>query len=40
MDVMSKMPDNCINLTLTDIPYNEVNRDSNGLRKLVKVQPM
>jgi len=36
MDVMSKMPDNCINLTLTDIPYNKVNRDSNGLRELDK----
>lgn len=25
-----------VNLTLTDIPYGEVNRDSNGLRNLDK----
>lgn len=30
------MEDNSVNLTLTDIPYNMVNRDSNGLRKLDK----
>jgi site-specific DNA-methyltransferase (adenine-specific) len=36
LEVMKKMPDNCIDLTLTDIPYNEINRDSNGLRKLNK----
>ena len=28
--------DNSFNLTLTDIPYGEVNRDSNGLRNLDK----
>ena len=33
---MSKMPDNSVQLTLTDIPYGEVNRDSNGLRNLDK----
>lgn len=36
MEVMSKMPDKSINLSLTDIPYNAVNRDSNGLRNLDK----
>ena len=36
MNVMSKMPDNSVQLTLTDIPYGEVNRDSNGLRNLDK----
>lgn len=30
------MDDECVNLTLTDIPYGEVNRDSNGLRTLDK----
>lgn len=29
-------PDNAIDMTLTDIPYNEVNRKDNGLRKLDK----
>ena len=33
---MKRMEDNCINLTLTDIPYNEVNRNDNGLRELNK----
>ena len=28
--------DSSFNLTLTDIPYGEVNRDSNGLRNLDK----
>ena len=36
MEVMLKMPDKSINLSLTDIPYNAVNRDSNGLRNLDK----
>ena len=36
MDYMKIMPDECVNLTLTDIPYDGVNRDSNGLRKLDK----
>lgn len=33
---MKTMPDGCVNLTITDIPYGEVNRDSNGLRTLDK----
>lgn len=36
MDYMKTMPDGCVNLTITDIPYGEVNRDSNGLRTLDK----
>ena len=33
---MRDMVDESVNLTLTDIPYGEVNRDSNGLRTLDK----
>ena len=33
---MKNMDSDSINLTLTDIPYGEVNRDSNGLRALDK----
>lgn len=33
---MKNMSSNSVNLTLTDIPYNEVNRSSNGLRVLDK----
>lgn len=36
MDYMSKMVDGGVNLTLTDIPYGEINRSSNGLRNLDK----
>lgn len=36
MNVLRKMNDNSVNLTLTDIPYGKVNRDSNGLRSLDK----
>lgn len=36
MDYMKAMPDECVQLTLTDIPYGAVNRDSNGLRNLNK----
>ena len=36
MDYMKIMPDECVQLTLTDIPYGVVNRDSNGLRNLNK----
>lgn len=36
MNVMSKMNDGAVDFTLTDIPYNAVNRDSNGLRNLDK----
>ena len=32
------MEDGCVHLTLTDIPYGEVNRNSNGLRVLDKEQ--
>ena len=34
--VMRSLDDNIINLTLTDIPYDNVNRSSNGLRNLDK----
>ena len=33
---MKTMPDNSIDFTLTDIPYNAVSRESNGLRNLDK----
>lgn len=33
---MAKIKNNSINFTLTDIPYNAVNRTHNGLRKLDK----
>lgn len=33
---MKTMDNDSVNLTLTDIPYGEVNRDSNGLRTLDK----
>ena len=33
---MKIMPDECVHLTLTDITYGVVNRDSNGLRNLNK----
>ena len=36
MDYMKTMSDGCVHLTLTDIPYGVVNRDSNGLRNLNK----
>ena len=36
MEYMEGVNDNSFNLTLTDIPYGEVNRDSNGLRNLDK----
>lgn len=36
IDLMKMMPDKCIDLVLTDIPYNEVNRSNNGLRNLNK----
>lgn len=34
--VIQSLDDNIINLTLTDIPYDSVNRSSNGLRNLDK----
>lgn len=36
LDVMRTMPDKCVDLLLTDIPYDGVNRKSNGLRNLDK----
>ena len=36
LNVLNKMNDSCVDLTLTDIPYNSVNRESNGLRNLDK----
>lgn len=36
MNVIPTMADNSVNLTLTDIPYGEVNRADNGLRTLSK----
>ena len=36
MNYMKYMEDGAVNLTLTDIPYGEVNRSSNGLRSLSK----
>lgn len=34
MDILKELPDNSIDLILTDFPYNEVSRDDNGLRNL------
>lgn len=36
MKIMPEMPDNSVDFTLTDIPYDAVNRMSNGLRNLDK----
>lgn len=36
LEKMKDIPDNSIDLVLTDIPYGEVNRKSNGLRNLDK----
>ena len=36
IEAMGKMVKNSVDFTLTDIPYNVVNRDSNGLRVLDK----
>jgi DNA modification methylase len=36
MDILKHLPDKCIDLVLTDIPYGVVNRQDNGLRKLDK----
>ena len=32
LEVMKKMPENSVDLVLTDIPYDGVNRDNQGLR--------
>lgn len=34
--IMRAMPDNCVDFTLTDIPYDAGNRSGNGLRNLDK----
>ena len=36
MDFLKRLDDKAVDFTLTDIPYGEVNRDSNGLRALDK----
>lgn len=36
MNVFPFIQDNQVDFTLTDVPYNVVNRDSNGLRNLNK----
>lgn len=36
LEGMKRIPDNHVNITLTDIPYGGVNRKSNGLRNLNK----
>lgn len=36
LEVMKSIPDNSVDLVLTDIPYGKVNRKSNGLRNLDK----
>jgi DNA modification methylase len=36
LELMKDIPDKSIDLVLTDVPYNEVNRSSNGLRNLNK----
>jgi len=36
LEVMKDIPDKSVDLTLTDIPYEEVNRKDNGLRNLNK----
>lgn len=36
INTLITMPDNYVNFTLTDIPYDAVNRNSNGLRELDK----
>ncbi len=36
LEFMKQLPDNCVDLVLTDMPYNEVNREDNGLRNLDK----
>ena len=36
IEIMKQMNDKLVNLTLTDIPYDMVNRSDNGLRNLDK----
>jgi len=35
-EILPQLPDNSVDLVLTDIPYGEVNRESQGLRMLYK----
>lgn len=36
MDIMAEMRDDSVDLTLTDIPYDECNKESGGLREIDK----
>ena len=36
LELMKDIPDQSVDFTLTDIPYNAVSRESNGLRNLDK----
>ena len=36
LELMKNIPDGSVDLVLTDIPYDAVNRQSNGLRNLDK----
>ena len=36
LEIMKQMPDKCVDLVLTDIPYDGVNRENQGLRNLDK----
>ena len=36
LELMKLLPDGCVDAVVTDLPYNEVNRESNGLRNLDK----
>ena len=36
LEVMKEIPDKSVDMTITDIPYEEVNRKDNGLRNLNK----
>lgn len=36
LEILKTLPDKSVDLVLTDIPYGEVNRNSNGLRNLDK----
>lgn len=38
MPILREMENNSVELTVTDIPYGEVNRESNGLRNLNKAE--
>ncbi|HUX54503.1 MAG TPA: site-specific DNA-methyltransferase [Williamwhitmania sp.] len=36
LDILKEFPDSCVDLVLTDPPYNEVNRPNSGLRSFDK----